>query len=176
MQTLELAVLDWIQLHCRCEFLDALTPFVSALSNHGEIWIVLALGLLLCPRTRRAGFALALALAADVLCCNAVLKPLIARVRPCDVNTAVALLVPHPADWAFPSGHAAAAFAATGSLTASGSRWRYPAFFLAVLTCFARLYLYVHWPSDVLAGAVLGTVIGFAGVRAADALCARLGK
>ena len=139
-------------------------PVISALCAHGEIWILLAMILLLTKQHRRTGvvLALALALALDVLCCNVILKPLVARVRPCDVNEAVALLVSRPTDWSFPSGHTAASFAAAGALLAEKSGLRKPAFVLAVLIAFSRLYLYVHWPSDVLAGAVLGMVLGFA--------------
>ena len=75
---------------------------------------------------------------------------------------------------AFPSGHAAASFAAVGALRASKSRLWIPAFVLAVLICFSRLYLYHHWPSDVLAGAVLGTVLGYAGQQLSAAAARRL--
>ena len=154
--------LNWIQSNCRGEFLDAAMPLISALCNHGEIWIVLAVILLAGKKHRRTGAVLALALILDVVCCNVLLKPLIARVRPCDVNPAVSLLVARPADWSFPSGHTAASFAAVGALLARKNRLWKPAFGLAVLIAFSRLYLYVHWPSDVLAGGVLGAALGFA--------------
>lgn len=165
MSAFELGVLNWIQANCRTDFLDAVMPFVSALCNHGEIWIALAAILFLTRKYRRAGAVLALALLLDALCCNAVLKPLVARVRPCDVNTAVELLIPRPRDWSFPSGHTAASFAAAGALLAEKNRLWGPALVLAVLIAFSRLYLYVHWPSDVLAGAALGAALGFAAGR-----------
>lgn len=162
MQTLEFALLNGIQRVCRGELLDWLMPLVSSLCNHGEIWIVLALALLLFKKHRRAGAAVALALGLDFLCCNLLLKPLIGRLRPCHVNPAVSLLIPCPGDFSFPSGHTAASFAAVGALWGSGSRLRFPALGLAVLIAFSRLYLYVHWPSDVLGGVVLGLALGFA--------------
>lgn len=142
--------------------MDAVMPVISALCAHGEIWILLAVILLMIKRHRRTGIVLMLALVLDVLSCNGILKPLVARVRPCDVNEAVVLLVSRPTDWSFPSGHTAASFAAVGALLAERSALIKPAFVLAVLIAFSRLYLYVHWPSDVLAGAVLGTALGFA--------------
>ena len=163
----ELGILNWIQANCRTEFLDGLMPVVGALCDHGEIWIALAAILLFTRRFRRTGAVLALALLLDALCCNAVLKPLIARARPCDVNTAVELLIARPADWSFPSGHTAVSFAAVGALLAQRSKLWGPAFALAVLIAFSRLYLYIHWPSDVLAGAALGGALGFAAARLA---------
>ena len=145
-------------------------PVVSRICDHGEVWIVLALILLLFRRTRRTGAVVALALVLDYLCCNLLLKPLTARIRPCDVNAAVNLLIARPTDYSFPSGHSAASLAAVGALRACGSRLWLPALALATLICFSRLYLYVHWPSDVLGGAVLGAALGFAAARLARAL------
>lgn len=162
MRAFEFGVLNWIQLNCRTGLLDTVMPFVSALCNHGEVWIALTVILLMTRRSRQTGVVLALALILDGLCCNVILKPLIARVRPCDVNTAVKLLVFRPTDWSFPSGHTAASFAAVGALRAEKCRLWKPAFGLAVLIAFSRLYLYLHWPSDVLAGAALGAALGFA--------------
>lgn len=162
MQAVEFAILDWIQAHLRCGLLDILMPAVSFLSNHGEVWIALAAVLLLFPKTRRAGAVVAVALVLDVVCCNMVLKPLFGRVRPCDLNSAVELLVARPLDASFPSGHTAASFAAAFALRAAGSRLWLPAALLAAAIAFSRLYLYVHWPSDVLGGAALGIALGYA--------------
>lgn len=162
MQAFEFAILDWIQLHCRSGFLDAVLPAVSLICNHGEVWIVLAAALLARKGTRRTGAVLAVALILDLLCCNLILKPLVGRVRPCDVNTAVTLLVSRPLDASFPSGHTASSFAAVAALWTRRSRLRLPALVLAILIAFSRLYLYVHWPSDVLAGLVLGIALGLA--------------
>lgn len=165
----ELAVLDWIQLHLRCGFLDWLMPFVSGLSNHGEIWILLAAVLLLIRRQRAYGLSAACALTLDLIACNLVLKPLIGRVRPFALRPDLFLLVPPPGDASFPSGHTAASFAAVFALKTAGSPlWR-PALALALVTAFSRLYLYVHWPTDVLGGAALGAAVGWAGAKLAEA-------
>lgn len=165
MQVFEQSILDWIQLHLRCEFLDALAIVLSYLGAHGEIWILLTVCLLLSRRHRRAGLAVAVALILDVICCNLALKPLVGRIRPCDVNAAIALLVPRPGDASFPSGHTASSFAAALALADAGDRLWIPALALAFAMGLSRLYLYVHWPSDVLGGALLGALLGIAGSR-----------
>jgi len=159
---MELAILDWIQAHLRCDFLDAVLPVISWTSNHGEIWILLAVCLLLMKRTRWQGVTVSTALVMDLICSCFLLTPLIGRVRPCYVNTAVELLVAVPADASFPSGHTAVSFAAVFALRAGGSPLWKPALVLACVIAFSRLYLYVHWPTDVLAGMLLGAGLGHA--------------
>ena len=159
---MEQQLLDWIQNALRADWLDGIMVSVSTLGDAGAVWIVLALVLLCFRKTRSAGLTVAAALVLDLVVCNGVLKPLFGRVRPCVVNPAVELLVACPTDASFPSGHTAASFAAAGALRAAGSRMWLPSLVLAVLIAFSRLYLYVHWPSDVLVGAVLGWALGYA--------------
>lgn len=176
MQALELGILNWIQTNIRCDFLDVVMPAISRLSDHGEVWIVLALVLLAVRRYRLAGAGVACALALDVVSCNLLLKPLIGRVRPFGVNTAVELLTAAPLDASFPSGHTAASFAAVFALKAAGCWLWKPALALAVAIALSRLYLYVHWPSDVLAGALLGAACGYGGAKLATLAARRLAR
>ena len=174
METMELAVLDWIQAHLRCGFLDAVLPWISRTADHGEVWILLAAVLLLLRRQRRYGAAVACGLVLDLVACNLVLKPLIGRVRPFAVNPDVVLLIAPPGDASFPSGHTAASFAAVFALKTAGSPLWKPALALAVVIALSRLYLYVHWPSDVLGGALLGAAVGWAGAKLAESARGRL--
>ena len=176
MEGLELAILNWIQAHLRCGFLDAVLPAVSWTANHGELWIILAAVLLLIRNQRKYGASVACSLVLDLVSCNLLLKPLIGRIRPFAVNTAVELLVKAPLDASFPSGHTAASFAAVFALKTAGSPLWKPALAAAVVIAFSRLYLYVHWPSDVLAGALLGAAVGWAGAKIMEKVLRKAGR
>lgn len=102
-------------------------PLISRLGDKGFIWIAAALLLVLFPRTRRLGVAVAAALAIEIFLCSGLIKPLAARIRPCDINTGIQMLVARPTDYSFPSGHTAASFAAASALYFRRSRWWLPA-------------------------------------------------
>lgn len=160
---IELMILDWIQ-NIRTPVGDAVMCFITKLGDVGIIWIVLAAILLLIPKTRKTGIVMMAALCIDLVVCNGILKNLFARIRPCDVNTQIQLLIARPDDFSFPSGHTAASFAAVAALYFSGERklWK-PALILACLIAFSRLYLYVHYPTDILGGILVGIAAGYAG-------------
>lgn len=163
---MDLSILQWIQGNLRCTVLDTVMPAVTALGNGGVLWLALAAVLLLRPQTRRTGWMLLGTLALESVCCNLLLKPLVARPRPFALEPGVQLLIATPGDFSFPSGHTAAGFAVASALYFGKSRLWLPALAAAALIAFSRLYLYVHYPTDVLAGAVLGAACGWA-VRAA---------
>ena len=167
---IELSILDWIQtLHT--PFLDKIMVFITRLGDAGIIWIVLSIVLLLIPKTRKSGAVMVVALVVDVLLCNIVLKNLVARTRPYDVNTGVHLLVAKLHDYSFPSGHTAASFTAVVALSFAGEKraWK-AALVLACLIAFSRMYLYVHYPTDVLGGVLVGIAAGYGGYRVVKAL------
>lgn len=162
----DMAILDLIQSNIRTGFMDAIMPFITQLGDAGLIWIILSIGLIIPKKTRKIGFVMIIALILNGIICNIILKPMLARIRPFDVNTAIKLLINKPRDFSFPSGHTSASFRAASVLFFRKSKLFVPSLVLAFLISFSRLYLYVHYPSDVLAGLVLGVLCGYIGHRA----------
>ncbi|MDY2638253.1 MAG: phosphatase PAP2 family protein [Phascolarctobacterium sp.] len=162
----EFTILNTIQ-ELRTPALDQFVLFITSLANY--VWYVLILGLLLHKPTRKLGIVLAIAMTLQYLINGGILKHLFARVRPCNVNTTIELLIKRPKGFSFPSGHSAAAFCAVGVLYgAKMKKLLWTAFVLACLIAFSRLYLYVHFPTDVLAGALCGFLIGYGVWRVFD--------
>lgn len=159
----EINILNWIQ-SIRTPIGDVIMPLITKLGDAGMIWILLSIVLLLIPKTRKSGAILTMALCVDLVLCNGILKNLFGRVRPFDVNTSAQLLILKPDDFSFPSGHTAASFAAVSALFLAGERKLWiPALVLAVLIAFSRLYLYVHYPTDILGGIIVGIIAGCVG-------------
>jgi len=160
----ELDFLHWLQ-GLRSPLFSALMTAYTSLGDHGLVWIGVTILLLLCPKTRRAGIAGVLALALGALVTNLALKPLIERLRPFIADPSLLPLVLIDDMSSFPSGHTTAAFGAAMAwfLTLPEDWcWRWTLFLTAVLMGFSRLYVGVHYPTDVLAGALIGLFAGFA--------------
>lgn len=160
---MEIEILSMLQ-KIRTPLLDIFMSNITKLGNAGIVWILLTIVLLLIPKTRKSGLILAAALIVDLILCNGILKPLIARIRPFDVNSAIQLIVAKPHDYSFPSGHTAASFTAVMALYLAKKLWKV-SLVLACLIAFSRLYLYVHYPTDVLGGIVTGGIAGYIGYK-----------
>ncbi|MBR5047806.1 MAG: phosphatase PAP2 family protein [Eubacterium sp.] len=159
----ELQFLDYIQT-IHTPYLDRIMTAVSFLGDKGLVWIVLVLILLAIPKTRPAGKVLVLALAVEILLTNLVLKPMIGRERPYVMNPSVELLIRQLSDYSFPSGHTGMAFAMVSGLYFAGRKGLAAVSLLAAaLMAFSRMYLYVHYPTDILAGIAIGFLSGWAG-------------
>lgn len=157
---MEITILDWIAQVFSNPFLDWLMPLISAVGNAGIIWIILSAMYLCFSKYRKTGATLALALLLCLLVGNMTLKPLVARERPYTQNTDVVLIIDEPHDYSFPSGHTMSSFAAATVLMLAFKKRGVAFAVLAVLIAFSRLYLYVHYPTDILAGAVIGIALG----------------
>ena len=139
--------------------LDKVMVFVSALGNAGIFWIAVGLLLLITKRYRRGGAQMLVAMAVTFIIGNLILKNLVARERPCWIDREVQLLMASPSDYSFPSGHSMNGFAGSVSLLCIDRRIGIPAVILAAVIAFSRLYLFMHFPTDVFAGIVIGLVI-----------------
>lgn len=161
----DLPILQWIATRLRCALLDAVMPVITLLGDAGIFWIAVAVVFLLIPKYRKIGMSMGLALIMGVLVCNVTMKPLFARIRPYDFQlehfgNTIPLLIAAPHDFSFPSGHTLASFEAATAMVLYNKKLGIPALILACLIAFSRLYLYVHYPTDVLCSIILG--IGFA--------------
>jgi undecaprenyl-diphosphatase len=164
----DLPILDWIATHLWCPFLDAVMPVITLLGDAGIFWIAIAVVLLFFPKTRKIGLGMGAALVIGLLICNVTLKPLIARIRPYDYQmehfgVTIKLLIEAQHDFSFPSGHTIASFEAATVLLIHSKKAGIPAMILACLIAFSRLYLYVHYPTDVITSIILGIGIGILG-------------
>lgn len=152
-------LLGTIQRRVRCTFLDKAMPIITSFGTCGIIWGIIMAIFLRLPRYRRVGLIMLLTLALCALITNLILKPIVARPRPCHVSPEVPLLIPCPMDYSFPSGHTVSSFAAAVLITFANPLFGIFAFPLAAVIAFSRLYLFVHYPSDVLAGSIFGTMM-----------------
>lgn len=160
---LDAVILLWIQANLRGP-LDAVVTFITHLADHGYLWILIALILLLIRKTRKGGCAAAIALACGALITNLCIKNAVARIRPYETIEGLYSLIGRMEDWSFPSGHTTASFAAATAMASTlGKKFGIPAFILAILIALSRLYVGVHYPSDVLAGVIIGIVSGLIG-------------
>ncbi len=153
-------ILMFIQEHLRCSFLDKVFPAFTHLGDAGIFWIVLTLVLLCFKKTRRAGVCSMLALVASVVLNNVILKPLVNRTRPYELIDGLILIGKKADDGSFPSGHAAASIAAAVALMGYlKKRYSIPLLGVALLISFSRLYIGIHYPTDVFAGMAIGILL-----------------
>ena len=164
---IDLGIMMFVQENLRSEIGNAIMKFITHLGDGGWLWIAIGVALLLFKKTIVAGFSVLISLAINALFTNITLKDLIARPRPFVVNDAIVPLVGGVSPYrSFPSGHSGGSFAAMLAL----SKWvpkkiGIPAIILAAMVALSRLYVGVHYPTDILGGFVVGLVCSFAAYR-----------
>ena len=152
----------WIQNNIRNDFLNPVIIWITRLGDGGRIWIIISLILIVIKKTRKTGFLMLIALGLSYMINNLILKNLIARARPYETIEGLSSLIGIQSDFSFPSGHTGSSFAGAGVLLCSPyKKWCIFAMILAVLIGFSRLYVGVHYPTDVLCGAMSGMGIAF---------------
>ena len=170
----DLHILDWIQAFLQSGFMDKFMPFITVFGDAGIFWMIWAAVLVIFPKTRKIGLGMAFAMVMGLIVCNITLKPLVARIRPYDLQAelgvAIKLLCEAQHDFSFPSGHTIASFEAAVVLVKNSKKMGIPAMILAVLISFSRMYLYVHYPTDVIVSVILGTLFALIG----DAIAAKV--
>lgn len=165
---MELQILHWFEsLHN--SITDPIMYGITCLGNAGIFWILLCAAFLFIPafkKDRKVGLSMMIALIVSLIMCNGIMKNLSARVRPFNVDTSFENLYGvfnGINDWSFPSGHTSASFAAALAIILWDRKKGIPAVVIAALIAFSRLYLTVHYPTDVLASLILGSLYGVAG-------------
>lgn len=174
-------ILDFLYNNIRCPALNVFFSVITHLGDSGLFWIAVALCLIIFKKTRKTGLMMGCALILGLIFCNLTVKPLVARIRPYDLMaqngvTIDILLSKAPTDFSFPSGHTVASFEGATVLFIRNKKWGSAALVLASLIAFSRLYLYVHYPTDVLAGLVMGVLFGILGYLIVNYLWNRFSK
>lgn len=159
---LDVNILYYVQDHLRGETLNRIVSVFTSLGNYGLIWILFTIALLIYSDTRKVGAACAVALILDLIICNGILKNIFARIRPYEAYENIRCIVSPQKDYSFPSGHTASSFAAViPALADKDTRIiGIAALVVAVLMALSRIYVCVHYPSDVVGGIVVGVLCG----------------
>lgn len=156
--SIDVSILDFIQNTFKCVFLDYAMAFFSYIGEAGGIWIIAAVIMMCFRKTRATGVMVVCAVLAGYLIGELGIKNLVGRARPFVENPSVQLFIVPPKGYSFPSGHSCSSFAAASVLFIRDKRIGIPALVVAFLIAFSRLYNYVHFPSDVLCGILLGVL------------------
>ena len=158
LQNIDNSILLFIKNNMHSYIMDKAMVTITSLGNGGVVWIVIAVLLMINKKYRKIGFIVLGALTISAVLGEGILKHLIQRIRPCADIPAINMLIAKPLSYSFPSGHSASSFAGAAVLANYLKKYKFIFFGLAFLIAFSRLYLYVHYPTDVLAGIILGLI------------------
>lgn len=159
---MEKKILLWIQENMRAEWLDPIVKCITYLGEVGWIWILFSILLLFSRSYGKVGITCGTSLILHLVLVNAVAKNMFRRVRPYEAIEELTNLIGKQSDFSFPSGHTAASFAvATVFLFMMPKKFSIPALILALLISLSRLYVGVHYPTDVLGGMLIGVICAF---------------
>lgn len=158
---MDLIILIWIQNHLVFEQLNGFFIFITKFWGNG-IWGLLLAGILIIKKeTRLTGLTMLISLVLCAIFVNLTLKPFLARPRPFMAHE-IDLLIPKPTDFSFPSGHSSTVFAfAWAYFITRKDFFRWGLIIFALLVSFSRLYLFAHYPTDVLAGIMIGIIFAY---------------
>lgn len=155
---IDFSILDFIQENIKCDFLDPIMVFLSLIGEGGLVWFAIAVPMLFFKKSRTCGVVMILSMGVTLILGEFMLKNVVGRVRPCNVNLDIEMLVHRPTSFSFPSGHSSSSMGAATTIFLWNKKAGIPALIFAVSICFSRLYNYVHFPTDVLAGMLFGVL------------------
>ncbi len=168
MQEFEFEVLEFIRNNLKNGFLDTVMPMVTMCGNMGIFWVVAALVLSAKAKYRKCSIAMLIGLILGVLIGNFLVKNAVQRDRPCWIVEVENMLISNPQDFSFPSGHTLSSFCAATILFHYNKVLGIPAYVIASLIAFSRLYLYVHFPTDIAGGVVLGIMVAILSINVTE--------
>ena len=175
IQNIDISIIEKIyrfQHNLNSELFNKVMIFFTILGDNGMIWIAVALILFLNRKYRKIGVFSIVSLIICALAVNVILKPLIHRPRPFSELADITLLIKAPKDYSFPSGHTAASFVMVyiffRHIFRHIKKYFIPVLITGILIAFSRMYLTVHFPSDILVGLIIGLLSGYAGEKIAD--------
>lgn len=168
INSLDINILNFIRNSFSNPVMDKLMIFFTSLGDKGFIWIVIGVVLLFQKKYRRVGFVLLMALLVTSIMGERIIKNIAQRPRPFTTYPYISIIINPPTSFSFPSGHTASSFAAAFVLGYYLKEWRYIAYIFASLIAFSRLYLFVHNPSDIVAGILLGTLCALLTIKVID--------
>lgn len=142
--------------------LDTIMVFITTLGDDGLFWIAIGVCCLFFKKHRKMGLQVLISMLCTFIIGNLILKNIFARPRPCDIDTTVAMLISRPHGHSFPSGHSMNGMVAAVALFLNNKKIGIPAVILATLIGFSRMYLFVHFPTDVLGGFAVGILVALA--------------
>ena len=165
INNLDLNILHFIRDNFSNSIMDEIMIFITKLGDKGFIWILIGLILIAQKKYRKIGFILLIALLITSIIGEGILKNIVQRARAFITYPDIKILITPPTSFSFPSGHTASSFTAAVVLGYYFKSWRFIFYILASLIAFSRVYLFVHYPSDVIAGIILGVISGLLTIK-----------
>lgn len=168
ISNLDINILNFIRDNLSNPVMDKLMVVITSLGDKGLIWIVMALILLAVKKYRKIGIILLISLLMTSLLGEGIVKNIVQRPRAFITYPDISIIINQPTSFSFPSGHTASSFAAAVVLGHYFKKWSFLFYFLATLIAFSRLYLFVHYPSDIIVGIILGSICSLLTIKLLD--------
>ncbi len=162
---IDLRILEIIRTYFFSSFMDSIMVLITKLGDRGLIWIIISIILLLSKKYKKIGITMIIALLLTSIIGEGLIKNIIQRPRVFNSIDDIKLIIKAPSSYSFPSGHTASSFAAAMVLGYYIKKYKYLFYFSAFLVAFSRLYLWVHYPSDIVGGIVFGIICGFVAIK-----------